>query len=124
MSCNRAVFQAYLLCFLLSFPALALCPAQARAHGPNGVSLQYDPDSRTLTVTISHAVSDPRKHYVKKVTITQNGSPAATHEYASQPEASSFTYTYPVEAKAGGVLKVTAHCNYFGSKTGELTVDR
>ncbi|MBW2672300.1 MAG: hypothetical protein JRD89_02640 [Deltaproteobacteria bacterium] len=73
-------------------------------------------------MTISHAVSNPQKHYVKKVIITKNGESVATHEYASQPGPSSFTYTYHVNAKAGDALKVRAKCNYFGSETGKLTV--
>jgi len=124
MLCNRAAFQTYIPCLLLSFMALVLWPAAAGAHGPKDVTLAYDSDSRILSVTISHTVSDPRKHYVKKVTIAQNGSPVAIREYTSQPESSPFTYTYPVEAKAGDVLKVTTDCNYFGSKTDELTIGR
>jgi len=121
---NRPVSQAYIFCFFLSFLAFSLCSPTAQAHGPKDVTLTYDSDSRTLTVTISHTVSNPRKHYVKKVTITQNGNPVATHEYTSQPEVSPFIYTYPVEAKTGDVLKIKANCNYFGSETGKLTVGK
>lgn len=124
MSCNRVSLQTYLFCLLLSFLAIFLCPPVAQAHGPKDVTLTYDSDSRTLSVTVTHAVSNPQKHYVKKVTITKNGEPVATHEYTSQPESSSFTYTYPMEAKEGDTLKVKASCNYFGSETEEITVDR
>jgi desulfoferrodoxin (superoxide reductase-like protein) len=124
MSCNRSSPQAYIFLLLLSFLALSLWPLVAQAHSPNGVVLQYDSDSRTLRVGISHTVSNPQKHYVKKVTITKNGGFVATHEYTSQPEPSSFTYTYPMEAKAGDTLKATADCSYFGSETGEITVGR
>jgi len=124
MSCNRVSPQAYIFCLLLYFLALSLWPVTAQAHRPKDVTLTYDSDSRTLSVTVSHAVSNPRKHYVKKVTITKNSEPVATHEYTSQPEPSGFMYTYPIEAKAGDTLKVKVNCNYFGSKTGELTIGR
>ncbi|MDD5723945.1 MAG: hypothetical protein PHY29_09460 [Syntrophales bacterium] len=124
MACNRVSPQAYIFCLVLSFLALSLWPVAAQAHSPKDVTLTYDSDSRTLSVTISHAVSNPQKHYVKKVTITKNSAPVATHEYTSQPEPDSFTYTYPVEAEEGDTLAVKANCNYFGSETGELTVGK
>jgi len=124
MSCNRVSPQAYIFCLLLSFLALSLRPPAAQAHSPKDVTLTYDSDSRTLSVTVSHAVSNPQKHYVKAMTITKNSEPVATHEYTSQPEPSSFTYTYPIEAKAGDTLKVKANCSYFGSETGELTIGK
>jgi len=124
MSRNRLVSQAFAFCILLSFLSFFVLPAGVRAHSPNDISLRYDQGSRTLSVTISHAVSDPRKHFVKKVSITKNGEPVATHDYTSQPEPSPFVYTYPVEAKAGDTLKVTADCNYFGSKTGEIILGK
>ncbi|MDO9516187.1 MAG: hypothetical protein Q7J01_08835, partial [Syntrophales bacterium] len=70
MSCNRAVPQAYILCILLSFLTLYLWPIAAQAHSPKDVTLTYDSDSHTLSVTVSHTVSNPQQHYVKKVTIT------------------------------------------------------
>jgi len=124
MSYNRVSPQAFIFCLLLSFLAICLLPAASQAHGPKDVTLTYDSDSQTLSVSISHSVSNPQKHYVKKVTITKNGEPVATHEYTSQSTPSSFTYTYPMEAKAGDTLKVKAKCNYFGSKTGELTIGK
>lgn len=125
MSRYRSVFHvSYIVCLFLVFPALALLPVPARAHGPGDVTLQYNADAQTLTVAISHGVSNPEKHYVKTVTITKNGQTAATHTYTSQPEGTSFTYTYPLEAKKGDVLKVTADCNRFGSRTGELTISQ
>ena len=124
MSCKRSVFQAYILCLLLSFLALSLCPPTAQAHGPKDITLTYDSKTQALSVTISHAVSNPQKHYVKKVSITKNLEAVATHNYTSQPESSSFMYTYPMEATAGDTVKVKANCSYFGSKMVELTIDK
>ncbi len=124
MSCNRVSPQAYIFCLLISFLALFLWPPVAQAHSPKDVTLTYNSGSRTLSVTVTHTVSDPQKHYVKMITITKNSEPAATHEYTSQPEPSPFTYTYPMEAKAGDTLKVKASCSYFGSETGELSIGK
>ncbi|MBW2651221.1 MAG: hypothetical protein JRC66_09535 [Deltaproteobacteria bacterium] len=124
MSFNRVSPKAYIFCMLLCFLAISFCPAATYAHGPGDVTLNYDSDSHILSVTISHSVSNPQKHYIKKITITKNGKPLKTHEYKSQPDSSSFTYTYNVEAKEGDTLKVKAKCNYFGSKTKELVIGK
>ena len=124
MSFNRVSPKAYIFCMLLCFLAIFFCPAATYAHGPGDVILNYDSDSQILSVTISHSVSNPQKHYIKKITITKNGKPLETYEYKSQPDPSSFTYTYNVKAKEGDTLKVKAKCNYFGSKTRELTIGK
>ena len=124
MSFNRVSPKAYIFCMLLCFLAIFFCPAATQAHGPGDVILNYDSDSQILSVTISHSVSNPQKHYIKKITITKNGKPLETYEYKSQPDPSSFTYTYNVKAKEGDTLKVKAKCNYFGSKTRELTIGK
>ncbi|HOO90759.1 MAG TPA: hypothetical protein PLA74_08035 [Syntrophales bacterium] len=117
--CHRT---AYILCIFVCFLAISLLPAAAQAHGPKEVVLNYDSGSQTLSVTISHSVSNPQSHYIKEVAITKNGNTLGTYAYKGQPDPSSFTYTYIVEAKKGDTLIVTATCNYIGSKTKELTV--
>jgi len=124
ISLNRVSPKAYIFCMLLCFLAIFFCPAATYAHGPGDVTLNYDSDSNILSVTISHSVSNPQKHYIKKITITKNGKPFETYEYKSQPDPSSFTYTYNVEAKEGDTLKVKANCKYFGSKTKELVIGK
>jgi len=124
MPCNHASYRRYIFCIVLSFLVFSLWPSLAQAHGPKDVTLVYDSGSRTVSVTISHPVSNPQKHYIKEVTITKNGKEVAVYEYTSQPEPSSFTYTYPIEAKAGDTLKVKATCNYFGSDTEELAIGK
>jgi len=124
MSFNRVSPKTYIFCMLLCFLAIFFCPVATYAHGPGDVTLNYDSESQILSVTISHSVSNPQKHYIKKITITKNGKPLETYEYKSQPDPSSFTYTYNVEAKEGDKLKVKAKCNYFGSKTKELVIGK
>ena len=124
MSFNRVSPKAYIFCMLLCFLAIFLCPVATYAHGPGDVTLNYDSESQILSVTTSHSVSNPQKHYIKKITITKNGKPLEAYEYKSQPAPSPFTYTYNVEAKEGDTLKVKAKCNYFGSRTRELVIGK
>ena len=113
------------LCLILSLVLLlfpVIIPVSAQAHPPGPVTLQYSPASETLTVMITHSVSDPAKHYVESVKIAITGKLVKTFEYASQPEKSTFTYEYLIQAKEGDTLKVRAGCSRFGSKTGKLMV--
>jgi len=121
---DRLSRQACTVFFLLLFSILVLWPTMASGHGPKDVELTYDTGSRTLSVTISHTVSNPQKHYIKAVSITRNGELVTKDEHTNQPDPSSFSYTYTIEAEPGDTLEVTADCNYFGSKTGELTPDK
>ena len=114
--------KLYLILSLVLFLFPVILPLSAQAHPPGTVTLQYNPDSKILTVTIIHSVSDPAKHYVESVRIAQNGELIKTFEYTKQPDKSTFTYEYLIEAKEGDELKVRAGCNYFGSKTAKLTV--
>jgi len=102
--------------FMISTPA--------SAHGPKGVDLQYEASTQTLSVTITHSVKNPAKHYIEDISISVNGERVSQHEYKSQPGKDTFTLEYKVPAKDGDTIKVKAGCNYFGSKSAELTVGK
>lgn len=121
---DRLSRQACMLFFLLLSLIFALGPAMAWGHGPKDTTLAYDTGSRTLSVTISHAVSNPQTHYIKAVSIAKNGVLVVRHEYTGQPDSSPFTYAYTIEAGPGDMIEATADCNYSGSKTGTLTLDK
>ena len=124
MSVHRVPPKASIFCILLCFMAISFWPAATYAHRPSDVTLHYDSNSHLLSVTITHSVSNPQKHYIKQITITKNGKPLETYEYESQSDPSSFTYTYTIKAKEGDTLKVKAKCNYFGSKTKKITIGK
>lgn len=94
----------------------------ASAHPPSNIVLQYDTSIQTLGVTISHNVVDPEEHYIYRVEIKKNGQTYKTLTYIDQPNDSSFTYTYQVNATKGDSFEVTASCNLGGSLTKQLTV--
>lgn len=107
-------FSALMLLVMLALPAAAHPPAQ--------VSLVYDSQNQTLTVTTTHPVSNPAGHYVFKIAVQKNGEQVLTNEYKSQPTSSPFSYDYPINATEGDVLKATAFCVIAGSRSGEITV--
>ena len=101
---------------------LVLLSIPTQAHPPADTSLYFDQKNNTLDVTITHTVSAPSSHYVARVDVTKNDQMILSKDYTSQPSSSKFTYSYPVNASAGDVLKAKTTCSIMGSRTGELTV--
>ncbi len=124
VSLNKRASGIGILCTILCVLIISFWSSATYAHRPGDITLQYDSHSHTLGVTISHSVSNPQKHYINTITITKNGNPLETHDYKSQPESSSFTYTYIVKAEEGDVFEVKAECNYFGSRTKTFTLGK
>ena len=118
----RKVIQQGFIISIVFLMMFAVCPIKAKAHRPGSVTVNYNADTKVLSVTISHSVSNPEKHYVDKVKISLNGVLIKTFEYTSQPDNSTFVYQYSIEAKGGDELEVRAECNYFGSRTAKLIV--
>jgi hypothetical protein len=112
--------------FIIAIIALvAVCGlgiAPVAATPPSAVILSYNEQSSELTVTITHPVVDPTTHYIREVAITVNGKTITNASYTSQPSKDTFTYTYPVPAKPGDDIEVTASCNLVGSRSSHLYV--
>jgi len=107
---------------LAAFMLLVMLTMPATAHSPSQVSLVYDSQNQSLSVTTTRQVSNPSSHYVFKIVVQKNGEQVLTKEYKSQPTSSTFTYDYPINATKGDVLKATAFCSIAGSRSGEITV--
>ena len=118
---NRKFALLLAVLTLLSLTFIVL-PAPGLAHPPATVDLDYSLETQTLSIAITHQVSDPDNHYVEKIEVTENGFPLLTEEYTSQPSPSTFTYTYTIAAREGDVLDVTAYCNLFGNMKKQITI--
>lgn len=90
------------------------------AHSPSGMSVTYQEPSKELLVSITHAVPNPREHYIQTVTVAINGKVVNNSRYTSQPAPDTFTYTYPISTVAGDEITVTAACSQGGSITRTL----
>lgn len=111
-------------CILMTALLLTLLPAPGAANPPKEVVLTYDQAKQTLEVRITHGVSDPAKHFIANVEIRKAGKTISKTEYRSQPEPTTFVYSYPLDAAPGDVIEVKAACSVFGSKTEKLTVGK
>jgi peroxiredoxin Q/BCP len=91
------------------------------AHPPKEPTLSYAPETGTLTVGLVHAVSNPNKHYIKRVEIFVNDQSVVDKAYTSQPSEKEWSLTFEVGAlKAGDKIKVKATCSVFGSNSATL----
>jgi hypothetical protein len=112
----------FVLAGVIAIAAVCLIVPSAAAHPPSAVSLSYNDLNRELNVTITHQVADAKTHYVKEVLVRVSGQDIATMAYTTQPLASPFTYTYPLDARPGETIEATAVCSIAGSAKGTLIV--
>lgn len=109
--------------FLL-FVLVSLIPfiANTRAHSPFYIDLQYDFDTQTLDVTISHSVSDVNSHYIEEIRIWVNDVSVHNETYTSQTSTSQHLDSFNIDAADEDVIKVLAICNVSGSLTDNITI--
>lgn len=95
----------------------------AFAHPPSEITLTYDKAEHLLTVTVVHESRHVTKHYIRKATVTLNGTQIIVQQFSKQFTASEQPAVYFIgEAAPGDVLAVTVVCNLLGQKTGKVTV--
>jgi hypothetical protein len=108
------------VCIIMIALAGSLLAAPVSATPPSDMSISYNELSKDLQVTITHAVPNPRVHYIKEVIVTINGKVVNDSLYTSQPTLDTFTYTYPVVTVPGDEIEVTASCVLAGSLSRTL----
>jgi len=99
-------------------------PQAALAHPPSDMQLRFDEASGVISVTITHPVTDPSTHYVKRVLIQQGGTVIQDTPYMSQPSPQTFTNTYPLPPGVSGEITVRVECAIGGSLTRSLPITR
>lgn len=115
-------FSRSALVYVWLLAACLILPQYAYADPPKDVVLDYNLQTQTLTVTITHKSTFTGMHYIKQVEIKKNDKLAGNNEYTSQPGKTTFAYTYNIPAALNDVMEVTATCNIQGKKTTTLTV--
>jgi len=105
----------------VAFLGLLVLPIPVRAHTPGPMTLEYNADTDTLTVTVAHSVSSA-DHYIASLQLWKNDVSVETKTYTSQESNSGMDDTFTVAAVDGDVLKVTATCSISGFVTEEITV--
>jgi len=93
----------------------------AKADPPKKVILTYK-DGK-LKIEAVHKVSDAKKHYVNQFVINVDGVDVKTLSYNSQVSNETQVDEVLLDLKKGSIVKVTARCSKFGTKTGKLVVE-
>jgi desulfoferrodoxin (superoxide reductase-like protein) len=117
---NRFHSHTFLLVLLVIIGFSIISPVQA--HPPANITLAYSMDTKILSVSISHSVSDTSTHYINKIEVKRGSEILVSQSYTSQPSKSSFTYEYSVDVAEGEVLTVIAYCSVSGSDSNTLTI--
>ena len=99
-----------------------LSPGLTYADPPQDVTLTYNSETQSLTVTVTHKTTFAGFHYVKQLEIRKNGEAVKTSNFKSQPDKPAFTQTYAIPAIPGDKFEVNAICNLQGNKTATLLV--
>ena len=109
---------------LILLAVFCLYPQVSFATAPKDIKLEYDANTQTLTVTITHPSLFTDFHYIQYVEIKNGGAVVSNNKYESQPDPKTFTYKYKVPAAEGETIEVTGTCSIMGSKTVTLTVGK
>jgi len=103
----------------LSFSVISL----SMAHTPEGMVLDYDFETDTLTVRVNHVVSDVNAHKIELIQIYVNNVLNTSMGYASQTTLSYHEALFIVPAFHDDVIMVNATCNISGNIIDQITLD-
>jgi hypothetical protein len=93
-------------------------------HPPSIDQMVYDPDTKLLTLNISHNITaHPANHFVKEVDISINGKEAVSQVFESQESPESEIVIYKILVKTGDVVEAYAACSLKGDTTKEITIE-
>lgn len=110
---------AVLLVLLIIFATSSI----AYAHPPSDIKITFDTKTKMLNAVIIHNVSDPAKHYIKKVDVGLNGKEIIEHSISREDNNISQTVAYLIpDAKPGDVISVEGYCSISGALTKKITV--
>jgi hypothetical protein len=104
------------LCIILAYCTSGFC------HSPSDIEVMIKENG--IDLTVSHSVSNPASHYVKKIEVNVNGETAAQKDFTAQTDDMSQKTSVDIKSlKKGDVLEITAYCSRSGQRTKSVTVE-
>jgi len=96
---------------------LCVCTPACWAHAPSDITARISVESQSMTVVVTHVVSDPTTHYVKRIVILVNGQQLAETEFQKQTDVTGQTAQIVIPAAIGpqDTVEIVAFCSRFGS---------
>ena len=108
-----ALLSGFFVFFVLS--------ALAFAHPPADIKITFDPQTKILNAVIMHNVSNPSKHYIKKVDVALNGKEIIEQIISRQDNFETQTVSYLIgDAQVGDVFSVEGYCSISGKLEKQL----
>ena len=101
---------------------LLVCSPLVFALSPSKIDLTYNDKAKVLHINLEHITKDPRRHYIRKITVTKNNEKPMEFHYTSQPTTSSLSQDVSLDLKAKDTIAVSAICNKAGRKTETLKI--
>ncbi len=105
---KRITYSAMVIMFALLVSSIYTLPVEATE--PSDIVLAYDFDSQTLTVNVSHYVSNTKTHYIETTEIKNNDISILNRTYVNQTYNWGVYDSFTVAADVGDNLTVTATC--------------
>ena len=95
--------------------------AVAYAHPPSDIKITFDPKTKILQAVIVHGVSNPAKHYIKKVDVALNGKEIIEQSISRQDNLNNQSVSYFIpDFKDGDLLSVEGYCSISGKLEKQL----
>ena len=105
---KRITYSAMVIMFALLVSSIYTMPVEATE--PSDIVLTYDFDSQTLTVNVSHYVSNTKTHYIETIEIKNNDISILNRTYVNQTYNWGVYDSFTVAADVGDNLTVTPTC--------------
>lgn len=98
---------------------------EAYAHPPADIKLEYNSQSRILSVVITHPVNNTESHFIKKIDVSVNGKEVITHILKRQDTNATQLAVYMIpDADAGDAISIEAYCSISGKLKKEVKVEK
>lgn len=111
--------------FLSIFIIIALTPGIILAHTQTEVELNLDFETKILYVKVHHSVDNAKKHYINKIEVYLDDELMIVQNFKQQKDNKVQQVLYILlDAMEGSKIKVKGICNIFGSKTGEMVIEK
>ena len=109
---------------LMVIVTLLIFSGMGFAHPPSGIEMEFDNETKVLTVFVTHSVSKVDKHFIDKIVVELNDKEMITQMFRRQKEGEGQEAMYLIaDAGTGDTIAVTGYCNVSGKKKVSLTVE-
>ena len=96
----------------------------AFSHAPSRLEMNYDKESRILSLNFKHKVRNPERHFVYRVRVRLNKKDVIEQNLDRQDTENGGSLVYKINgAKSGDLIEVRLNCNEGGGKSGKLSIE-